>query len=50
MSAFSCKYPLERSELVRDNPYATSNEITGDVAYIEVSGDGGLLIESDRLA
>ena len=50
VSAFSCKYPLERSELVRDNPYATSNEITGDVAYIEVSGDGVLLIESDRLA
>lgn len=46
----SCKYPLERSELVRDNPYATSNEVTGDAAYIEVSGDGVLLIESDRLA
>ena len=50
VSASSCKYPLERSELVRDNPYATSNEITGDAAYIEVSGDGVLLIESDRLA
>ncbi len=42
-----CRYPLSDAPLTRDNPYAVSNEITGDAAQIRVCGGPVLLIESD---
>lgn len=42
-----CKYPLTDAPLSRANPYAVSNEITGDAAEITVRGGPVLLIESD---
>jgi len=41
-----CKYPLTNAVLTRDNPFAVSNEITGNAAEIQVSGAPVLLIES----
>ncbi len=42
-----CKYPLTDAPLSRQNPYAVSNEISGDAAEICVAGGPVLLIESD---
>lgn len=33
-----CKYPLDRAQLVRQMPYAVSNEVTGEYATIDVEG------------
>ena len=33
-----CKYPLERARLVRQLPYAVSNEVTGEYAAVTVEG------------
>lgn len=33
-----CKYPLEDKILTRTNPYAVSNEISTDAAYISIRG------------
>lgn len=33
-----CKYPLDDKILTRTNPYAVSNEISSDAAYISVKG------------
>ena len=33
-----CKYPVDRAELVRENPFAVSNEVAGACARVEVKG------------
>lgn len=33
-----CKYPLDRANLVRQMPYAVSNEVTGEYAFVTVEG------------
>lgn len=33
-----CKYPLDRAQLVRQMPYAVSNEVVGEYATIAVEG------------
>jgi len=33
-----CKYPLDRAQLIRQMPYAVSNEVTGEYATIAVEG------------
>ena len=33
-----CKYPLDRARLVRQMPYAVSNEVTGEYAVVTVEG------------
>lgn len=42
-----CKYPLNRATLVRQRPYAVSNEAAGDYAVITVEG-AALLVTSKR--
>ncbi len=42
-----CKYPLSQATLVRQRPYAVSNEVVGDGALITVSGTA-LLVTSSR--
>ncbi len=41
-----CKYPLTKETLRRRVQFAVSNEITGNVAYIEVKKGGLYIIES----
>jgi thiamine pyrophosphokinase len=46
VSEHNCRYPLDRAVLMRDNPYAVSNEnLTGERATVEVAGDTCWLIE-----
>jgi len=33
-----CKYPLDRAQLIRQMPYAVSNEVTGEYAAVTVEG------------
>ena len=33
-----CKYPLDRAQLIRQMPYAVSNEVVGEYAVIDVEG------------
>lgn len=47
VTARSCRYPLEGAIIRRDIPYAVSNEVLGETAFLEVSGDPILLIESN---
>jgi len=42
-----CKYPLNRATLVRQRPFAVSNEVVGDCAVITVEGTA-LLVTSSR--
>lgn len=42
-----CKYPLNHAALVRQRPYAVSNEVTGDCAMVTVEGSA-LLVTSKR--
>lgn len=42
-----CKYPLSRATLVRQRPYAVSNEVTGECAVVTVEG-AALLVTSKR--
>lgn len=42
-----CKYPLNRATLVRQRPYAVSNEAVGEYAVITVEG-AALLVTSKR--
>lgn len=42
-----CKYPLNRAALVRQRPYAVSNEAVGEYAVITVEG-AALLVTSKR--
>jgi len=41
------RYPLDCYRLVRENPFAVSNEVDGDFAEVTVSGDGCVIIESN---
>lgn len=47
VSEISCRYPLDKYVLTRDNPFAVSNEIVGDAAVITAEGDALLVIESN---
>lgn len=42
-----CKYPLNRATLVRQRPYAVSNEVTAEYATVTVEG-AALLVTSRR--
>ncbi len=42
-----CKYPLNRATLVRARPYAVSNEVVGECAFVTVEG-AALLVTSRR--
>ena len=42
-----CKYPLNRATLIRERPYAVSNEVKDDAAIITVEGVA-LLVTSTR--
>ena len=42
-----CKYPLNRATLVRERPYAVSNEVVGEGAVVTVEG-AALLVTSRR--
>lgn len=42
-----CKYPLNNATLVRQRPYAVSNEVAGEYAVITVEG-AALLVTSKR--
>ncbi len=42
-----CKYPLSNATLVRQRPYAVSNEVDGDHAVIKIEG-AALLVTSKR--
>lgn len=42
-----CKYPLNRATLVRQRPYALSNEVTAEYAAVTVQG-AALLVTSKR--
>jgi len=46
VSIEGCKYPLDNATLHKDNQYAVSNEITGNVALISVKKGGLYVIES----
>lgn len=47
VSEVGCRYPLMERELVRSDPFAVSNEVTGDEAAVTASGDTVLVIESN---
>lgn len=42
-----CKYPLKSAKLVRERPYALSNEVTSDEAVLTVAGSA-ILVTSKR--
>ena len=42
-----CKYPLNRATLIRQRPYALSNEVIGEYAAVQVEGIA-LLVTSKR--
>jgi len=42
-----CKYPLNRAALIRQRPYALSNEVVGEYAVVQVEGIA-LLVTSRR--
>lgn len=44
---YGCKYPLNNATLVRQRPYAVSNEVDGDYAVIKIEG-AALLVTSKR--
>ena len=46
VSTDGCKYPLKNAKLIRENRYAVSNEIVGNVALISVKKGALLVIES----
>lgn len=47
VSMTGCKYPLSRAQLIRQRPYAVSNEVTGECAVVTVQGSA-LLVSSRR--
>lgn len=47
VSESGCKYPLNHATLVRQRPYAVSNEVTGEYAVVTVEG-AALLVTSKR--
>lgn len=46
VSVEGCKYPLKNSKLMRNNQFAVSNEIDGNVALVSVRKGAMLVIES----
>ena len=46
VSAEGCKYPLKNTKLLRNSPYAVSNEIEGNIALVSVKKGAMLVIES----
>ncbi|MBQ8513312.1 MAG: thiamine diphosphokinase [Clostridia bacterium] len=47
VSLTGCKYPLSRAQLIRQRPYAVSNEVTDECAVVTVQGSV-LLVTSRR--
>ena len=47
ISETGCKYPLNRATLIRQRPYAVSNEVVGECAVVTVEGSA-LLVMSKR--
>lgn len=47
VTEYGCKYPLTNATLVRQRPYAVSNEVAGDHAVIKIEG-AALLVTSRR--
>ena len=47
VTEYGCKYPLNSATLVRQRPYAVSNEVDGDYAVIKIEG-AALLVTSKR--
>ncbi len=47
VTEYGCKYPLTNATLVRQRPYAVSNEVAGDHAVIKIEG-AALLVTSKR--
>lgn len=47
VTEYECKYPLNNATLVRQRPYAVSNEVEGDYAVIKIEG-AALLVTSKR--
>ncbi|MBQ8185576.1 MAG: thiamine diphosphokinase [Clostridia bacterium] len=47
VSLTGCKYPLSRAQLIRQRPYAVSNEVTDECAVVTVQGSA-LLVTSRR--
>lgn len=47
VSLTGCKYPLNRAQLIRQRPYAVSNEVTDECAVVTVQGSA-LLVTSRR--
>ena len=47
VTEYGCKYPLNNATLVRQHPYAVSNEVEGDYAVIKIEG-AALLVTSKR--
>ncbi len=45
-----CKYPLKNATLLRDDPFAVSNEIVGNVALVSVRKGGVFIVESNDLS
>lgn len=46
VSAEGCKYPLKNARITRNNQYAVSNEIEGNIALVSVRRGAMLVIES----
>ncbi|MBQ8208661.1 MAG: thiamine diphosphokinase [Clostridia bacterium] len=46
VSAEGCKYPLKNAKITRNNQFAVSNEIDGNVALVSVRKGAMLVIES----
>jgi len=47
VTEYGCKYPLSRATLIRQRPYAVSNEVTAEYATVTVEG-AALLVTSRR--
>ena len=47
VTEYGCKYPLNNAILVREHPYAVSNEVEGDHAVVKVDG-AALLVTSKK--
>ncbi len=47
VTEYGCKYPLKDAVLIRQHPYAVSNEVEGDCAVIKIDGVA-LLVTSKK--
>lgn len=48
VSADGCKYPLSEHKLIRQRPYAVSNEVVGDRATVTVHSGKVIITESEK--